>query len=128
MSDYKVIANASNLHELGVVRSLLESNGIPTIVNHEYVSQTLPMLTPGHAGVELLVNSADYDKALEILNDNNMFDHTELEEVSDKDYIDTIISEHNRKKKYSLGKFFLYLVVICLLILLGLGILGLIIF
>lgn len=126
MSDYKLIANAGNIHELGIVRSLLESNGIPTFTKNEYVSQTLPMLTPGHTGIELLVNSADYDKALEILNDNNLFDHTDLDEVDDEDYINTIITEHRKEEAIPVKQTIVYVIIICLIILIGL--LGLIIF
>jgi len=57
-------------HEAGVLRSLLESEGINTFLTNETLVQVNPMLSNAVGGVELQVAADDLEKALQVMKEH----------------------------------------------------------
>lgn len=56
-------------HECGVIRSLLESEGITTFLNNENIVQVDPFMSNAVGGVQLFVSKTQFENAKEILKD-----------------------------------------------------------
>ena len=76
--------------ELAVVRSLLDSEGIETVVLNENIIQVQPFLSNAVGGIKLLVLDEDYERAVEILTEAELitavgesaaYRHAELENL-----------------------------------------------
>ncbi|MDR1226622.1 MAG: DUF2007 domain-containing protein [Prevotellaceae bacterium] len=60
-----IICHSAN--EIGLIRSLLESEDIRCYVQDEYIAQVYPLYTGAIGGVKLQVAAADAGRAIEIL-------------------------------------------------------------
>lgn len=111
-----VIMSVEHIHELGVVRSLLEANGIRTFVNNEYSSQLLPYRTLGN-NVNLLVSIEDVSKAISLLEENNLYNENVKKEPNDNDYLDSVFTEWTIFGNYKpVRNWFLFIAVVLLLV------------
>jgi len=117
-SNYIVVLYANSVHEVGVVRSILESNEIMTFIQDEYTMQVMPYNNSG-IGVKLLINQLDVDKAYDILKDNHLLELTNLKDWRKMDSAsENLLTEWTIFGNYPPVKTALSIVVILLLILL----------
>lgn len=117
-SNYIVVLYANSVHEVGVVRSILESNEIMTFIQDEYTMQVMPYNNSG-IGVKLLINQLDIDKAYDILKDNHLLELTNLKDWRKMDFAsENLLTEWTIFGNYPPVKTALFIVVILLLILL----------
>ncbi|MBL7837836.1 MAG: DUF2007 domain-containing protein [Bacteroidetes bacterium] len=117
-SNYIVVLYANSVHEVGVVRSILESNEIMTFIQDEYTMQVMPYNNSG-IGVKLLINQLDVDKAYDILKDNHLLELTNLKDWRKMDSAsENLLTEWTIFGNYPPVKTALFIVVILLLILL----------
>ncbi|MFL5263522.1 MAG: DUF2007 domain-containing protein [Anaeromyxobacteraceae bacterium] len=68
-----VIATHLRPEEAGMIRGLLESAGIASVVRDEVVSSLNPFLQPAIGGVKVAVRAADEERARELLTSAPVF-------------------------------------------------------
>ena len=65
--DWTVLRNCSSLQEAGLLKSVLESDGIDAEIPDEYALGVNPGLTNAFGGVRLCVRNSDASRAQELL-------------------------------------------------------------
>ena len=63
----KILMKAIHLHEVQIAQGKLESRGIPSYINNEYINNIAVM--PVGENYKLIVNEKDYDEAIKILSE-----------------------------------------------------------
>jgi hypothetical protein len=61
------VRNCNWLHEAYFVKSVLESDGIEVLIPDEHVLGAQPLFANAIGGARVLVRSADFERAVEIL-------------------------------------------------------------
>ena len=113
--DLVTIKTFSYPYEMAVVRSLLESEGIPTLVMNEVISQLNPFYSNAGGGVKLQVDRRDAPRALQIMLEKGFI---EKEPDATFEGISTNIRPDKRRDallRYALFAVFLLVLLILLL-------------
>jgi hypothetical protein len=126
LTKFVEIASAGSVHELSVLRSLLEANDILTFIQDEYINQLRPS-SYSKDKVKLSISELDVQKAYEVIKDNNLLyltDFDQLEKHSDNS--DNLFTEWTIFGNYPPIKmqFIIYVVIISLIALILFSIYG----
>jgi hypothetical protein len=65
--DWVEIRSCTWLHEAEMIRSVLESVGIASMIPNEYTLAAQPLYAPAIGGVRVLVQRSDVERAKEVL-------------------------------------------------------------
>lgn len=116
MQDKVIIATFTYVHELQVLRSILESEGIECFTIDENTVQTDPLVTYALGGVKLAVNRFQLREALIVMEKYKYrkegLDETEI----DGEYLELKFLSNEQKKDINYAKSFLLPTIIITLI------------
>ena len=65
---------AGNLWQAQLVKGLLDANAVPCVINDETLGAVTPHYAPNVGDVYVVVNEADKDRALEVIEQNTIPD------------------------------------------------------
>ena len=71
MTEFETIAIFNFPHEITVLKSILENEGIPFLFQNENLVSVNPMASYAYGGIQLKVHPNDIEKVKEILNNLN---------------------------------------------------------
>ena len=71
MTEFETIAIFNFPHEITVLKSILENEGIPFLFQNENLVSVNPMASYAYGGIKLKVHPNDIEKVKEILNNLN---------------------------------------------------------
>lgn len=71
MTEFETIAIFNFPHEITVLKSILEHEGIPFLFQNENLVSVNPMASYAYGGIQLKVHPNDVEKVKEILNNLN---------------------------------------------------------
>ncbi len=71
MTEFETIAIFNFPHEIIVLKSILENEGIPFLFQNENLVSVNPMASYAYGGIQLKVHPNDVEKVKEILNNLN---------------------------------------------------------
>lgn len=86
MNNFVTIHKFTYIHELFVLRSLLDVNDIEYQILDELTAQTIPYISNAYGGIRLQVRKKDAERALELLIEKGFIEE-EKEEAPSKFYI-----------------------------------------
>lgn len=68
----KLLYTRENRYLVNNIQNIIENNGISTLLKNEFAGGAVGDLVPHESWLELwLINDADYDKAMQLINDTN---------------------------------------------------------
>jgi hypothetical protein len=71
MSEFITVATFNFVHEIIVLKSILENEGIPFLFQNENLIAVDPLASFAYGGIDLKVHPNDVEKVKEILNNLN---------------------------------------------------------
>lgn len=71
MTEFITIATFSFAHEINVLRTILEHEGIPYLFQNENLIAIDPLASLAYGGIQLKIHPNDTDRVKQILNDLN---------------------------------------------------------
>lgn len=71
MTEFITIATFNFTHEIIVLKSILENEGIPYLFQNENLIAVDPLASFAYGGIDLKVHPNDFEKVREILNNLN---------------------------------------------------------
>ncbi|MFN4026017.1 MULTISPECIES: DUF2007 domain-containing protein [Flavobacterium] len=71
MTEFVIIATFNFAHEITVLKSVLDNEGIPYLFQNENLIAIDPFASLAYGGIQLKVHPSDFEKVQRILNDLN---------------------------------------------------------
>lgn len=71
MTEFVIIATFNFAHEITVLKSVLDKEGIPYLFQNENLIAIDPFASLAYGGIQLKVHPSDFEKVQRILNDLN---------------------------------------------------------
>lgn len=108
MENWRIIITFTYPHEAHMAKTLLESEGIKTIIQDELTAQVNNFYSNAIGGVKVLVSENDYDRGIEILIKGGYIDSSDIKkkteliienETIDKSVCPFCNSKNIRKKR-----------------------------